>query len=130
MVAKPFMEKRPMLRREAFRSPCGCHAQNFGRRCRARAALDDSVLENGGHPRRNGGPRYLPGVGARADQVADVLGGLQNLEDAGAAAIARAAAAVATTGLMHDLVLLNAKRRVARIGRERRIGEFLFNLAA
>ena len=73
------------------------------------AAFRDAVVE---HRRHSAADRHLvdlQAVGLLADQFAKLVGELQNLEDAEAAAIAGAAATFATAGLVNHLAAMKAE---------------------
>src|SRR5256885_16493657 len=90
-------------------------AEDLGRRGYSRAALADRVVEHAGHPRCARRARDRSGIGTSTDQLAHVLGCLENLKHAGAASIAGPAAALASAALVHELSSLQTEHRVARV---------------
>jgi len=76
------------------------------------------------------GARDRVSGGARANQVAHLPGCLENLEDPGASAISRSAAAIASVGLGDPFPALQAKQTIARISRDIGGTQLPFDLAA
>src|SRR5262249_54283255 len=105
-------------------------AENLGCGGHSGAAFGDTVIKHRGHACCSGRAHDPAGVGPRADQIAQLVVRLENLEDACAPPISAAAATFAATRLVYGLTCSQAKRYVTWIRHERRRGQLSFDLAA
>src|SRR5579872_5593587 len=91
-------------------------AKRLGGGSDARAAFGDGVVDHRRHAALDGGGVDRVGIGVRANELADRSVHLQHFEHADAAAIADAAAALASLGLVDGLARLEAERLILRVG--------------
>ena len=116
LTTSPVVGQEPGSENSVMALPHRRDAKNFGGRCDAGAAFGDGVVDHRRHAGAARGEVDRAAIRLRPDEFVGLALQFEHFENAVAAAIADAAAALAAGRFIDAIVRLEAERAEARIG--------------